>query len=30
MNIEINKLFKEYENNQTIKLIITDKIGYKM
>lgn len=30
MNIEINKLFKEYENNETIKLIITDKIGYKM
>ena len=30
MNIEINKLFKKYENNETIKLIIKDKIGYKM
>ena len=30
MNIEINRLFKEYENNETIKLIIKDKIGYKM
>jgi abortive infection bacteriophage resistance protein len=30
MNIEINKLFKEYENNETIKLIITNKIGYTM
>jgi abortive infection bacteriophage resistance protein len=30
LNNEINKLFKEYENNETIKLIITDKIGYKM
>ena len=30
MNNEINKLFKEYDNNKTIKLIITDKIGYKM
>ena len=30
MNIEINKLFKEYENNETIKIIITDKIGYTM
>jgi abortive infection bacteriophage resistance protein len=30
MNNEINNLFKEYENNDTIKLIITDKIGYKM
>ena len=30
MNTEINRLFKKYENNETIKFIITNKIGYKM
>jgi len=30
MNTEINRLFKEYENNEAIKFIITNKIGYKM
>jgi abortive infection bacteriophage resistance protein len=28
MNNEINSLFKKYESNEVIKLIITDKIGY--
>ena len=30
MNNEIKILFKEYESNEIIKLIITDKIGYNM
>ncbi|WP_347174701.1 Abi family protein [Polaribacter uvawellassae] len=30
MNNEINILFKKYENNEIIKLIITGKIGYNM